>query len=236
LQILKTDAVEQKLKDYSDIEIINQVIDGHLDVYETLIRRYDSFLYKIGRSYRFNHQDTQDLMQETYISVYSNLKKFENRSTFKTWLTRIMLNHCYQKKHKLSYTNEIITDDLQTVKSNVMFRPSPNNEKYTVNKELGHVIENAIHEIPEDYRMVFTLRELNGLTVHETSESLDITESNVKVRLNRAKTMLREKIEKMYSPEEIFEFNLVYCEGMVKRVMDEIRKLNKENQGYPDTI
>lgn len=221
--------MEKKLQEYSDLDIIHEVINGQLDLYEVLIRRYNSFLYKIGRSYRYNHQDTEDLMQETHISVYCNLQKFENRSSFKTWLTRIMLNHCYQKKHKLSYKNEIITDDLQNEKFNAMFRPSLKNENYTLNKELGHVIENAIHEIPEDYRMVFTLRELNGLSVHETSESLDISESNVKVRLNRAKTMLREKIEKMYSPEEIFEFNLVYCEGMVKRVMDEIRKLKKES-------
>jgi RNA polymerase sigma-70 factor (ECF subfamily) len=217
--------VEKRLEEYTDLDIIHKVINGDIDQYEILIKRYDSFLYKIGRSYRYNHQDTEDLMQETYISAYCNLQKFENRSSFKTWLTRIMLNQCYQKKHKLSFQNEIITDDLQTEKSNVMFHPSPNNEKYTVNKELGHVLENAIHDIPEDYRMVFTLRELNGLSVHETSESLDISESNVKVRLNRAKTMLREKIEEMYSPEDIFEFNLVYCAGMVKRVMDKIREL-----------
>lgn len=217
--------MEKKLEEYTDLDIIHKVTNGDIDQYEILIKRYNSFLYKIGRSYRYNHQDTEDLMQETFISAYCNLQKFENRSSFKTWLTRIMLNQCYQKKHKLSFQNEIVTDDLQTEKSNVMFHPSSNNEKYTVNKELGHVLENAIHDIPEDYRMVFTLRELNGLSVHETSESLDISESNVKVRLNRAKTMLREKIEEMYSQEDIFEFNLVYCDGMVKRVMDKIREL-----------
>jgi hypothetical protein len=96
-----------------------------------------------------------------------------------------------------------------------------------VNKELGKVLENAIQSIPEDYRIVFTLRELNGLSVAETSEAIDISESNVKVRLNRAKTMLRSQIEKMYSPEEIFEFNLVYCDKMVSDVMSRIRQLNQ---------
>ena len=222
--------MEKQFEQYSDMEIIRKVIGGEVALYEILIRRYNSFLYRIGRVYRYNHQDTEDLMQETYISAYCSLAKFENRSSFKTWFTRIMLNHCYQRKQKLSFKNEIITDDLQLAKSNVMLHPSMNSEKITANKELGRVLENAIHIIPEDYRLVFTLRELNGLSVAETAESLDISESNVKVRLNRAKTMLRAEIEKMYSPQEIFEFNLVYCDGMVKRVMEKINELNRQRK------
>ena len=218
--------LEKQFEQYTDVEIIQEIIKGEVRLYEILIRRYNSFLYKIGRTYRFNHQDTEDLMQEAYISAYCNLKKFENRSSFKTWFTRIMLNHCYQRKHKLSFKNEI-ADDLQTEKSKIMFHHSSNNEKITVNKELGRVLENAIHEIPEDYRLVFTLRELNGLSVAETAEAIDISEGNVKVRLNRAKTMLRSEIEKMYSPQEIFEFNLVYCDGMVEKVMARINELNE---------
>jgi RNA polymerase sigma-70 factor (ECF subfamily) len=138
-----------------------------------------------------------------------------------------MLNLCYQRRHKLSFKNEISGSDIQNEKSSIMFHHSTNNEKIAVNKELGRVLENAIHEIPEDYRVVFSLRELNGLSVAETAEALDISESNVKVRLNRAKTMLRTEIMQMYSPREIFEFNLVYCDGMVNRVMEKINDLKK---------
>ena len=76
--------------------------------------------------------------------------------------------------------------------------------------------------IPEDYRTVFLLREINGLNVLETAEILDITESNVKTRLSRAKSFLRKEIEKTYNKEEIFEFNLIYCDAMVERVMQKI--------------
>ncbi len=219
--------METKFEQYSDREIIQRINDGEIKLFEILIRRFDPFLYKIGRTYRYNHEDTEDLMQDTYINAYCNLKKFENRSTFKTWLTRIMLNVCYQKRHKLSFKNEIISEDIQDDKSNIMFNHSDNNEKTAMNKELGHVLENAIHNIPEDYRIVFTLRELNGLSVAETSDALDITESNVKVRLNRAKGMLQKEIKKMYSPQEIFEFNLIYCDVMVNRVMAKIYELKK---------
>jgi len=223
----KIKKLEKQFEQYSDKEIIRNINNGEIKLFEILIRRYDPFLYKIGRAYRYNHEDTQDLMQDAYISAYCNLKKFENRSTFKTWLTRIMLNMCYQKNHKLSFKNEIISDDIQNEKSDILFHHSSNNEKIAMDKELGRVIENAIHAIPEDYRIVFTLRELNGLSVAETSEALDITESNVKVRLNRAKGMLQKEIKKMYSPAEIFEFNLIYCDTMVNRVMEKIYELKK---------
>ena len=216
--------MKEKFEQYSDIEIISKIAGGEVKLYEILIRRYNSFLYKIGRSYHYNHQDTEDLMQETYISAYCNLKKFEHRASFKTWLTRLMLNHCYQKKHKLSYANEIITGELVTEKENALFQFS-NNKDQMINKELGSVIETALLQIPSDYRMVFTLRELNGLSVAETAAALDISEANVKVRLNRAKTMLRSAIENMYSPNEIFEFNLIYCDTMVNKVMTHIYAL-----------
>jgi RNA polymerase sigma-70 factor (ECF subfamily) len=213
------------------LEIIQKINEGEVRLYEILIRRYNPFLYKIGRSYRYNHQDTEDLMQDAYVNAFFNLKKFENRSSFKTWFTRIMLNLCFQKKQKLSFKNEIITDEIKSEKSDIMFHHSTNNEKITVNKELGHIIENAIHQIPEDYRIVFTLRELNGLSVAETAEALDISESNVKVRMNRAKGMLQKEIKKMYSVDEIFEFNLIYCDAMVEKVMNRIADLkNNENE------
>lgn len=77
-----------------------------------------------------------------------------------------------------------------------------------------------------DYRLVFTLREVNGLNVAETADALNISETNVKVRLNRAKTMLRKEVEKSYSAEDIFEFNLVYCDAMVQRVINKIKESN----------
>jgi RNA polymerase sigma factor (sigma-70 family) len=207
--------------EYTDIDIIHKVLKGEVALFEILIRRYNASLYKTGRSYNYNHQDTQDLMQETFIDAYSHLVKFENRSTFKTWLLKIMLNNCFRKKQKFSFKNEMAAEIGD--KSIPMFSNDQNDTNKTVtNRELSFVIENALQQVPLDYRMVFSLREINGLNVQETSEVLNITESNVKVRLNRAKSMLRKEIEKTYTAEDIFEFNLVYCDAMVNRVMSAI--------------
>ncbi len=204
-------------------DLIQQIIAGRMELFEILIRRNNPFLYKVGKSYGYQHQDVEDLMQETFISAFKSLASFQGRSSFKTWLIKIMLNHCYQKNHKFSFKYEKAGYKEIVDKNVPLFSGSPSDmEKRIFNQELKAVIEKAVTKIPLDYRMVFSLRELNGLSVAETAEALAISEVNVKVRLNRAKNMLRKEIEKYYSPEDIFEFNLIYCDRIVDKVMAEI--------------
>ena len=210
----------------SEVELINRIIKGESELFEILIRRNNTYLYKLGMSYGYKHEDVEDLMQEAFIAAYLNLEKFEARSSFKTWVTRIMLNQCYQKAQKLSFKFEKANDILNE-KTTPMFESNQSMDTYrsVLNNELSNVIVGALTSIPLEYRMVFSLRELNGMSTAETAEALDISETNVKVRLNRAKQMLREKVEKMYTPEDIFEFNLIYCNKIVNGVMKAINKL-----------
>lgn len=135
-----------------------------------------------------------------------------------------MLNHCFRKKQKFSFKNEIVKEINDN--SEPMFANSHSDtNKMVVNRELNYVIENALGAVPFDYRMVFSLREINGLNLSETAEVLEISEANVKVRLNRAKAMLRKEIERSYTAEDIFEFNLIYCNAMVDAVMKRIKAI-----------
>jgi RNA polymerase sigma-70 factor (ECF subfamily) len=216
----------KQFEQYKDPEIISKILAGEIALYEIIIRRYNSYLFKTGRSYGFNHQDTEDLMQETYISAYAGLGQFKNRSSFKTWLIRIMLNHCYQKKQKFGFRKEAPSENIVKENATPMFTHnhlSP--DKDIINRELSHVLEGALQQIPADYRMAFSLRELSGMSTLETAHLLNITAANVKIRLKRAKGMLRTEITKMYSPEDIFEFNLIYCDSMVENVMKKITPL-----------
>lgn len=205
-------------------EIISRILNGEKSLYEIIVRRYNPFLYKLGRSYNYNHDDTQDLMQDTYIDAYKNLGQYKGIANFKTWLFRIMLNNCFRKKEKLSYKNEVMQDINDNSKP-LFSHTGHDTERIVHNKELGEIIEKALSEIPFDYRMAFSLREINGLNVAETAELLDISEANVKVRVNRAKNMLREIIEKNYIGEELFAFNLIYCDAMVNNVMNIVNEL-----------
>ena len=209
---------------FTEEEIISRIIDGNKALFEIIVRRFNPYLYKIGRTYNFSHEDTQDLMQDTFVDAYKSLAKFESRSSFKTWIIRIMMNNCYRKKYKSSFKNEImhdINDNSRPVFTNV----NADEEKAVNNRELGHIIEKALTKIPFAYRMVFSLREINGFNLSETANLLQISETNVKVRLNRAKSMLRKEIENIYSAGELYEFNLVYCDAIVENVMNKINRL-----------
>ena len=209
----------------TEMEIINRVLSGDKSLYEIIVRRFNPFLYKIGRAYNYNHEDTQDLMQDSYIDAFKSLSQFMQHSDFKTWLARIMLNNCYRKKRKFSYKNEL---PKITVNENVlpMFSHSNSDAQTAIqSREIGYIIERSLSRLPEGYRMVFSLREINGFNVAETASLLDITEANVKVRLNRAKSMLKAEISRLCSAEDLFEFNLCYCNPFTERVMKMIPAL-----------
>jgi RNA polymerase sigma-70 factor (ECF subfamily) len=218
---------DRSVQQFTDIEIIQQVLAGNTALFEIIIRRYNPYLYKVGRGYGFNHQDTEDLMQETFINSYVNLTQFAERATFKSWLIRIMLNQCYRKAHRFNYLKEETVDILPD-NSSFMFSPnhSPTNDA-VISREFNKVVEACLQQLPHEYRTTFTLRELTGLSVAETAEAMNTTASNVKVRLNRAKAMLRKEVEKTYSTEDIYEFNLVCCDRIVNNVMKRIDELGK---------
>jgi RNA polymerase sigma factor (sigma-70 family) len=212
----------------SESELIERICAGETQLYKILIRKSNSLLYKTGRSYGYNHQDTQDLMQDAFIDAYLNLSGFQNRSSFRTWIMKIMLNKCFQKTRKFSFRNEIPDDNnIINDHSTPIYSTGKSSDVNNIfmNKELSRVIEDALMHLSLEYRLVFLFREINGLSVSETAQALNISEANVKVRLNRAKVMMKKQIEKSYSKEEIFEFNLLYCEIMVNNVMGKIEEI-----------
>lgn len=175
-----------------------------------IIRRYNQRLYRTGMSVLGNEQEVEDAMQTTYINAYEHLAQFEHRSSLNTWLTRIMLNECFHLKRKHSRFQVFPEGD------NFTTMKTPANE--LVNKELSGILENAIANLPEKYRLVFVLRELEDLSTRETSEILQIGEANVKVRLNRAKSSLRENLQS-YLKDHVYHFHLNKCDRIVFRVL-----------------
>jgi RNA polymerase sigma factor (sigma-70 family) len=211
-----------------DEVIIRQILGGNIAVFEILIRRYNAVLYKIARSYGFNHQDAQDLMQDTHVAAYSALAQFEGRSSYKTWISTIMVNKCSYKLKYGYFKNETPADIMNDENSQPM-NSYPNDsltEQMVNNRELAIIIEKSLEQIPVIYKTVFVLREVEGFSVAESAAMLQITEVNVKVRLNRAKALLQKQIEQFYSHHELYSFNLIYCDAMVERVFSKINELN----------
>ena len=207
----------------SEQEIIQKIIAGEKALFEILIRRYNSGLYKIARCYGFNHHDAEDIMQETHVSAYTNLKNFQHKASYKTWVSKILIHKCVYKLSYGYFKNEQPGSDIIYENVKPMFnQPKIATEKIVLNKELSKVLEKSLAEIPLTYRTVFILREVEGFSTAETAELMNSTPVNVKVRLSRAKALLQKKVENFYSSSDIFEFNAVYCDAMVRRVFESI--------------
>ncbi|MGV3686272.1 MAG: sigma-70 family RNA polymerase sigma factor [Daejeonella sp.] len=200
----------------SDEEIVERIIHGETVLYELLMRKYNLRMYRISMSIINDDMEAEDIMQTAYLNAYLQLQKFQNRSSFGTWLTRIVINESLlHKKEKIkieqlvSNKDEDITHDETPLKD-------------LMNKELKAILEKAVSELPEKYRMVFVMREIQEMSTRETMEVLDLGESNVKVRLNRAKEILREELSSYYRSNQLMEFNLIRCDRVVNFVMNRI--------------
>ncbi|WP_448698842.1 sigma-70 family RNA polymerase sigma factor [Mucilaginibacter sp. AW1-3] len=200
----------------SDEEIIERILKGEKHLYEILMRRFNLCLYRISMSIINDDKEAEDIMQTTYINAYQQLHKFQNRSSFSTWITRILINESLlHKKRKLKLQQMLMENT-----TNEYHNDTP--LKGLVNKELKGILEKAVADLPEKYRMVFVMREVQEMSTNETMEALNIGESNVKIRLKRAKELLRDELTSYWQPQQLFEFNLVRCDVIVNYVMQAI--------------
>lgn len=153
----------------SDSVVIEKILNGDISLFEILIRRYNPVLYRIARSYGFNHQDTEDLMQDTHVIAYTQLSGFEGRASYKTWISRIMINKCLYKLKYGYFKNEFPSALVNQLNNESMPEKGKENqtEDALLNRELSMVLEKSIQNIPVIYRTVFVLRDVEGFSVAE---------------------------------------------------------------------
>jgi len=202
-----------------DKEIIKRVLLGEKNLFSLIVRKYNQRLFRVGMSMVNDSNETEDIMQTTYINAYENLGKFAFKSSLSTWLTKIMINECLsrlKKKNRLTNMNDDLIDNvIQQQQTKGVQTPADK----IVNTELKDALEKAIRMLPEKYKVVFVMRELEGMSIAETKECLDISAENVKVRLNRAKALLKESLNNVYKKDELLHFHLSRCDRMVENVM-----------------
>ncbi|MBS1606204.1 MAG: sigma-70 family RNA polymerase sigma factor [Bacteroidetes bacterium] len=197
-----------------DEELVKKIVTGDKHLFEIIIRRYNQRLYRIGMSILNNDIEVEEAMQTAYINAYEHLSRFEYRSRFGTWLTRIMLNQCYKARRDRMRSVNIPGDS-----QNFINMRTP--ENVIASKQLHEALQNAITQLPEKYRLVFVLREIEDLSVQETADVAGIQTTNVKVRLNRAKAMLRQTLNNQMK-DSIYPFHLTRCDKIVDHVMTHI--------------
>ena len=207
----------------ADEEVVERVLHGEKDAYDLIMRKYNQRLFRIVRSYIVNEDEIEDVIQEAYIKAYVQMPRFEKRSRFSTWLIRIAVNEALARlkagKRLPSVAYDRADEAGVVADLPVQLRNHETPMGKLMNTELKDFLEKAVDRLPEKYRTVFVMREVEGMSVAETSESLEISQTNVKVRLNRAKGMLRETISGFYHDVEVFQFDLVRCNRIVQNVM-----------------
>jgi len=205
----------------SDAEVVRRVLGGEAALFEVLMRRYNQRVFRAIRSVLRGDHESEDAMQEAWLSAYSHLGQFQGASSFSTWMTRIALNEALGRAGRRSRLEPLdeVADEDRGMRSNTQ-----DPEGRTADRELGRMLEAAVDELPDLYRSVFVLREIEGMSTADAALALEVSEEVVKVRLHRARLALRDRLyAKVGSAAEgAFVFLGWRCDRMVANVMGRI--------------
>jgi RNA polymerase sigma-70 factor (ECF subfamily) len=203
---------------WSDEQVIARVLGGEVPVFELLMRRHNERIYRAVRSILRDEMEVEDVMQSAYLHAYAHLGEFQARAKFSTWLTRIAVHEALARRRKLARA-QLPEEEGEPAD----LHASPEDE--ALDREHRILLRDAIDALPEHYRSVFVLRQVQELSVEETAQSLDLNEETVKTRLHRARGLLREAIlEKLEDAlGKALPFEAPRCDRVVAGVLSRIR-------------
>jgi RNA polymerase sigma-70 factor (ECF subfamily) len=185
----------------NDLELVHATKNGDVSAFEQLVKRYDRKLFRIAEGVTHNTEDAQDAVQEAFFKAFQNLDKFREESQFSTWLIRITVNESLMKLRKQPSTREVSLDDSSTDGNILPIEVTdwaPNPEQLYWAYELRAILLNALTEMPPILRIVFVIRDIEGLSIDQTAEVLNLSQVAVKARLWRARLHLRERLTKYF--------------------------------------
>jgi RNA polymerase sigma-70 factor (ECF subfamily) len=179
--------------------LIARILSGEKELFHELIRRYERMVYMTVFAIVKNDTDAEDGAQDAIVNAYRHLSKFRGEAKFSTWLTTIAVNEGRQKLRRQKRAKEDSLDE-PIAGEEEEFTPAPLTDWKEIplealeRKELREALRNAVAELPDIYRQIFTLRDIEELNVAETAAALGINENMVKVRLHRARMMLQKRL------------------------------------------
>jgi len=165
-----------------------------------LVKNYEQTIYNFSFKICRDRDKAENIMQETFYSMIKHLNQFDSKSKLSTWLYRIVANHCLMQVRKEKHRQFVSIDNDETLfeeKYTADYSRLPT--KYTENEELKKILDDAISKLSPDYRMIFLLRDIEGLSTEETAEASELSISAVKSRLHRARAFLRNEITRAFA-------------------------------------
>jgi RNA polymerase sigma-70 factor (ECF subfamily) len=203
----------------TDADIVARVRAGEHGLFEVLMRRHNQRLYRAARAILRDEAEVEDVLQQTYMNAFSHLHQFEARSQFSTWLTRILINEASHRRRKQQRVSAVSAGLDQRKKDLIEAAtasgPDPEHRAYA--NELLRVLEEAIDSLPEAYRVVFVLRDVEGMSTGETAKTLGLGDEAVKTRLHRGRVMLRRLMTGRIGAvtADAFQFHAPRCDRLV---------------------
>lgn len=205
-------------KKVSDSELVEQFKNGSIDAFEELVSRYEAKVFNLAMRFTRNQEDAEEVLQDVFTTLYKKVAGFQGKSAFSSWIYRIIVNAAFMKLRKRKQNHTISIEDLApSVKQSCLDQDhafASRSDTLSINRELREALEGAINRLPEQYRAVFILRDVDGLSNQEVGEILELSIPAVKSRLHRSRLMLRKKLSRYYTdytgnkPEPIADLSL----------------------------
>jgi RNA polymerase sigma-70 factor (ECF subfamily) len=218
-----------KSESLTDEEVVHRVLAGETALYEVIMRRYNQRLYRVARAILHNDGEAEDVMQDAYVRAYEHLGQFAARAPFSTWLTRIAVHESLARLRRQNRNQSLDEPEYDGDLSMNLTAKSPNPEQAASGAQLRELLEEAVLGLPENYRTVIMLRDIEELSTAETASVLDLTEDNVKVRLHRGHGMVRSWLLERIgaNAKEAFPFMGARCDRVVAAVFARLANLPK---------
>jgi RNA polymerase sigma-70 factor (ECF subfamily) len=210
-----------------DLDLVHAIKNGDVAAFEQLVKRYDRKLLRIAQSVTRNREDSQDAVQEAFLKAFQNLGQFREDSQFSTWLIRITVNQSLMKLRKQRTVRQVsLNENFQGDGDMLPVEVTdwaPNPEQLYWASELRHILTQTLEALRPPLRAVFVLRDIEGLSIHQTAAVLGLSQVAVKARLWRARLQLREKLNKYFGNKG----NSAPAEILLSRLATEILRVQE---------
>lgn len=216
-------AIERaRIEQWSDEEVVHRVLAGDAALYEILMRRHNQRLYRAVISILKDSAAAEDVMQEAYVRAYQHLYQWQGKAKFSTWLTRIAVHEALARVERDRRYVEF--EGSEDGAEPVLPAEGLNPEEEVSEREMQNLLETVILALPQSYRAVLVMRDVEEMSTAEVASVLGLTEENVKIRLFRARAMARKKLFAMTGAvsSRAFEFGAARCDRMVAAVLKRI--------------
>ncbi|NBW41705.1 sigma-70 family RNA polymerase sigma factor [bacterium] len=185
-----------------DLLLIQKIRKGNKIAFEQLVEKYETKVFHLAMRFTKNEEDAEEVLQDVFMTLHRKIELFQGKSAFSSWLYRIVVNAAFMKLRKRRQKPTVLLEDLAPMtRQKVLdgeFSQENHIEKFTQNEELKGVLLSAVNRLPEQYRSVFVMRDVNGFSNQETSEVLGLSIPAIKSRLHRSRIMLRKKLARYY--------------------------------------